>query len=154
MIREILQYPDARLRIKAVDVPLPLTEEVRSITIDMIHTMLWHNGVGLAATQIGIGLRIIVAAPIPESPVVMINPKWEPISENVYQSTEGCLSVRDEIKRIPRQRFVRVEFVNLSGKKEELLCEEFYSAIIQHECDHLDGILIADHPNTLNLRVL
>ena len=156
MVREILEYPDPRLREMAKPVS-EVTDEVRSLVDDMAETMYAAPGCGLAAPQIGIDLRVFVVdcagEDEPSDLRVFINPE---ILEKDGQVTwnEGCLSfpgVTEEIKRAER---VKVRALDRDGKPFELETDGLLAVAIQHETDHLNGVLMIDKLNALKKRMM
>lgn len=143
---EILKFPDPRLRIKAVPVT-KFDAELRRTVEDMYETMYEHQGVGLAATQVNIHQRYFTMDLSEErnQPVVVINP--EIISQEGMQiDHHGCLSVGGGISdRIERAAKLRVRGQDLDGKTFEWDMEEVGAICVQHEIDHLNGILFIDH---------
>ena len=141
---------DARLWQRAQPVRSFDTPELHALIADMEETMLHLDGVGLAAPQIGIGLRIVIFG-FRESPrypdadsvpyTVLINPVLAPLSDETEDSWEGCLSVPGMRGLVPRWRSLRYTGVDQFGKPVERSVEGFHARVVQHECDHLDGIL-------------
>jgi peptide deformylase len=120
---------------------------------DMIDTMHEYHGVGLAAPQVHEGLRIFVAAiaPMDEEPLspdvepmVFVNPVVTPLSSDVVDDWEGCLSIPDLRGRVPRARAIVVSAMDRHGGKVEIASRDFPARVIQHETDHLDGVLFLD----------
>jgi len=156
MIREILEYPDPRLREVAKPVA-EVTDEIRQLVDDMAETMYDAPGVGLAAPQIGENHRIFVIdcaeEDEPSQLLVFINPEiFEKDGQIVW--TEGCLSfpgVREEIKRAER---VKVRALDRNGKPFELEADGLLAVAIQHETDHLNGVLMVDKLNALKRRMM
>lgn len=130
--------------------------EVRSGTIqdlidDMFDTMVEYHGVGLAAPQIHEGVRLFVADlgardqdRDDTEPVAIINPEIVPVGSEIVEDWEGCLSIPDIRGRVPRARAITVRALDRSGKRIELSAQDFDARVIQHETDHLDGILFFD----------
>lgn len=156
MILEILKYPDPRLREVAKPVA-KVTDEIRKIVDDMAETMYAAPGCGLAATQVGINLRIFVidtaSEDEPSDLRVFINP--EVLATDGAQSwSEGCLSfpgVTEEIKRAER---VRARALGRDGKPFELEADGLLAVAIQHETDHLNGVLFIDKLSALKKRMM
>jgi peptide deformylase len=116
---------------------------------DMIETMVEYHGVGLAAPQVHEPLRLFVAAIGGEeesdaSPVVIINPQITPVGSEVVEDWEGCLSIPDIRGRVPRAREIRVRALDRTGARIELRAQNYTARVIQHETDHLDGVLFFD----------
>jgi len=134
---------------KAVKVDDPTSSYVQQLASDMVETMIDAPGVGLAAPQVHVPLRII-AFRIPFSqkdnnqsvpPTVIINPEITPLSDIKEEELEGCLSIPKMVGVVPRYKNIRYQAYDLSGQKLEVDAEGYHARIIQHECDHLDGIL-------------
>lgn len=122
---------------------------------DLFDTMEEYEGVGLAAPQVHVSKRIaVVEVPggpgegIPPTP--MINPEVQPLTRREMQTWEGCLSLPGLIGLVPRPRAVRVDYLDADGKPAHLVVEGFSAAAVQHECDHLDGVLYVDRIRDLN----
>lgn len=150
MIRPILRMGDPRL----LKVSAPVTEfgtpELDELLRDMFETMHDADGAGLAAPQIGVPLRVVIfgfasnqrypdAPPVPET--VLINPTIEPLTEVMEDGWEGCLSVPGLRGVVPRILRVRYSGFDAQGKAFTREAEGFHARVVQHECDHLDGIL-------------
>ncbi len=156
MIREILEYPDARLREVAKPVA-QVTPEIQALVDDMAETMYAAPGCGLAATQLGIPQRIFVvdcaAEDEPSQLLVFINPEFIE-KDGVQTWEEGCLSfpgVTEEIKRAER---VKIRALDRNGKSFELEAEGLLAVALQHENDHLDGVLMIDKLSALKKRMM
>jgi len=149
-ILEILKYPDPRLRIKAQPVT-KIDDALRRIVADMYETMYDAQGVGLAATQVDIHQQIFTMD-ISESrdqPFCVLNPEITD-KEGVQFDAEGCLSVGAGVyDKVQRALKVRLRGMDLSGKIIELAAEGLMATCIQHEIDHLNGILFIDHLSRL-----
>lgn len=149
-ILQILKYPDPRLRVKAQPV-MQITDEIRQFVADMFETMYAANGIGLAATQVGIHQQIFVmdVSENREENFCVINPIVTPIN-GMQHDLEGCLSVGSGIyDRVERAAEVHLQAINLAGKTFELKAVDLMAACIQHETDHLNGILFIDHLSRL-----
>ncbi|HEY3666622.1 MAG TPA: peptide deformylase [Polyangiaceae bacterium] len=156
MIREILEYPDARLREIAKPVA-EVTAEIQALVDDMAETMYDAPGCGLAANQIGVDHRIFVVdcagEDEPSQLLVFINPEIIE-KDGVLTWEEGCLSfpgVTEEIKRAER---VMVRALDRSGKSFELEADGLLAVAIQHETDHLNGVLMIDKLSALKKRMM
>lgn len=146
---DILKYPDPRLRTKAVPVAR-VDADIRRIVDDMYETMYASRGVGLAATQVNIHQQIFVmdVSETHDQRVCVLNP--EILSrEGVRYEAEGCLSVTDVYDKVKRAAKVRLRGMNLEGKTFEIEAEELMAVCIQHEVDHLNGILFINHLSRL-----
>ncbi|HZR24139.1 MAG TPA: peptide deformylase [Vicinamibacterales bacterium] len=145
-------HPVLRQKARALEkseIKLPV---VQQLIDDMIETMVEYHGVGLAAPQIHESLRIFVAAldtdeeetaKDPE-PVVLINPDITPVGSEIVEDWEGCLSIPDIRGKVPRSREIRVRAYDRRGDRLDLRAHDFSARVIQHEADHLDGILFFD----------
>ncbi len=155
-IRTILQYPDNRLRQKAARVET-ISAEIRALIEDMAETMYAAPGVGLAATQIGEPHRIfivdIAGEDEPSNLHVFINPEIVK-SEGEQTGPEGCLSFPGITEDVKRAATVRVRATNLEGKPFELEATELMAVAIQHENDHLEGVLMIDRMGMLKRRIV
>lgn len=123
---------------------------VQKLIEDMIDTMVEYRGVGLAAPQVHEGLRVFVAMldtadeGAEVQPIAIINPELTPVGGDVVEDWEGCLSIPDIRGRVPRAREVKLRAFDQDGKRLELHAHDYPARIIQHETDHLDGILFFD----------
>ena len=154
MILDILKYPDKRLRTIAKPV-MSVDETIRQQVKDMFETMYEAPGIGLAATQVNFHQRIIVIDISDQcnEPICLINPKVIEKSGEI-QWEEGCLSVPDYYENVIRANDIKVQALNQHGKTFELEASEMLSVCIQHEIDHLDGILFVDHLSKLKQKRL
>ena len=148
MILKVLQDNEEPLR--RLSTPTLLTEGVRDLVRDMRETMLSLNGIGLAAPQVGVNLRVIVmqtivtgklSAPVQE----MINPVITSYSSEEVEIEEGCLSIPGEYLMIKRPHKIHVKFQDLSGKYKKWRLKGLEARIVQHEIDHLNGVLMTDY---------
>ena len=154
MILDILKYPDKRLRTIAKPV-VSVDETIRQQVKDMFETMYEAPGIGLAATQINFHQRIIVIDISDQcnEPICLINPEVIEKSGEI-QWEEGCLSVPDYYENIIRANDIKVQALNQHGETFELEASEMLSVCIQHEIDHLNGILFIDHLSKLKQKRL
>ncbi len=154
---KIIALPDQRLRTKAIAVE-NVDEKIRQLMDDMLETMLYKDrGIGLAANQVGILRRILVidiGREYHPLPFKMANPEIIWRSDDEYAVQEGCLSVPDQWAEIPRANRVKVRFLDENNVQQELEAEGLLSCCIQHEIDHLDGILFADHLSSVKRRIM
>ncbi|MEZ5995018.1 MAG: peptide deformylase [Hyphomonadaceae bacterium] len=152
-IRPILIAPDARLKQKSAPVEGPVTDAHRALMDDMLETMYAAPGIGLAAIQVGEPLRIIVMdlarEDEPKQPRHFVNPEilWK--SEDIAPYEEGCLSVPDFYEEVERPARVKLRYMNYAGETIEEDAEGLYAVCIQHEMDHLEGVLFIDHISRL-----
>ena len=151
-LRDIIILPDKRLRqesepVKAVDA------EVRTLVEDMFETMYQAPGVGLAAIQVGVPRRIVTVDTAkkdePKNPQVFINPEiiWSSEEKNTYE--EGCLSIPEYYEEVERPSEVKVRFMDLDGKTQEVAANGLLATVLQHEIDHTNGVLFIDHISKL-----
>lgn len=143
---EILEFPDPRLRNKAKPVA-EVDDHVRSIVNDMFDTMYDASGIGLAAIQVNIPLRIVVidVSEDRDEPQVFINPSFEVLEEELEEYDEGCLSVPGFYETVERPRRVLIKALDQDGKPFEKEATGVLAICIQHEIDHLDGKLFVDY---------
>lgn len=151
-VRPILVIPDARLR--AVADPIEeIDDDVRALARDMLDTMYDAPGVGLAAPQIGVMKRIVVMDLAKEgeepAPLVLINPEILKVSEETQVTEEGCLSIPELYYEVERPAEVTVRYTDLNGKTVEVEAKERLAVCVQHELDHLDGVLYIDYLSRL-----
>jgi peptide deformylase len=150
-IRDILRMGDPRLLRQAEPVTAFDTPELNALIVDLFDTMHAANGAGLAAPQIGVNLQVVVfgsgdaiarypdAPPVP--PTILINPTLEPIGEAMAEDWEGCLSVPGLRGVVPRYRHLRYRGVDQYGDPIDRTVSDFHARVVQHECDHLIGML-------------
>jgi peptide deformylase len=136
------------LRKKAAAVKDPLHPDVQRLVDDMIATMTEYQGVGLAGPQVHAASRVIIVEAVKGSgwsgPTALINPVIEPTSQQKAEDWEGCLSIHDMRGMVPRFRSLRVRAIDRRGKEMDFEATEFHARVIQHEVDHLDGVLYLD----------
>jgi peptide deformylase len=154
-VLEILRYPHPTLKKRAKEVER-IDEGIKRLIHDMAETMYGANGIGLAACQIGVPQRVIVLDVSPIDPrhsfFAMVNP--EVISqEGEVDHEEGCLSVPDCFEKVKRREKVRVKGISPEGKEMEIAGEGILAFALQHEIDHLDGILILDRLSLLKRQI-
>ncbi len=142
-VREIHCLPDAVLRGKARKVST-IDKSIRSLIDDMVITMQQANGVGLAAPQIGVPLRVVVMQMPEEEPFAIINPKVVKRSGE-REFVEGCLSVPGYQGVIKRSASVTVKGLSREGKEIRIKATDFMAQVLEHELDHLNGVLYIDH---------
>ena len=154
MILNILKYPDKRLRTVAKPV-VSVDETIKQQVKDMFETMYEAPGIGLAATQVNFHQRIIVIDISDQcnDPICFINPEIFEKSGEI-QWEEGCLSVPDYYENVIRANDIKVQALNQNGETFELEASEMLSVCIQHEIDHLNGILFVDHLSKLKQKRL
>lgn len=149
-VRDILKMGDPRLLRVAHPVREFDTPELHTLIEDMFDTMEAANGAGLAAPQIGVDLQLVIfgftkserypeAPPVPRT--VLINPQITPLSEDLEDGWEGCLSVPGLRGVVPRHQRIRYTGFDPQGRRIEREAEGFHARVVQHECDHLAGVL-------------
>jgi peptide deformylase len=150
--REILVLPDARLR-QVADPIEKIDASIKALAKDMLDTMYDAPGIGLAGPQIGEMKRIVVMDLAKEGekpdPIVMINPEILKYSEDTVTSEEGCLSIPEIYYEVERPADVTVRYTDLDGKTVEKDATDRLAVCIQHELDHLDGVLYIDYLSRL-----
>jgi peptide deformylase len=150
MIRDVLKMGDARLLEQAAPVQAFDTAELQTLLADMRDTMDHLNGAGLAAPQIGVGLQVVIfgvgrnprypdAEEVPDT--VLINPRLTPLSDELEEGWEGCLSVPGLRGAVPRYARLRYQGFDETGRPIDRTVTGFHARVVQHECDHLMGIL-------------
>ena len=151
-IRKIVIEPDPILRKKSVTLE-KVDDEIRNLLDDMLETMYSAPGIGLAAVQIGILKRMIVIDISKEKdkkkPLFLINPEIVSRSKNTSIYQEGCLSLPGHFAEIERPADCQIKYIDYHGKKKELKANGLLSTCIQHEVDHLDGVLFIDYLSKL-----
>jgi len=151
-IRKILTEPDPILRQKSLEVKI-FDKDLQNLMDDMLLTMYSAPGIGLAAIQVGIPKRVIVIDLSREkekkNPIFFVNPKIISKSESWATYEEGCLSVPGQFAEIDRPDKCHIEFLDYNGKRQEMRIEGLLATCIQHEIDHLEGILFIDYLSKL-----
>jgi peptide deformylase len=151
-VRPILIAPDPHLKAVAADVA-KVDGEIRRLIDDMLQTMYEADGIGLAAVQIGVAKRVIVMdidqKEGKKNPRVFVNPKILWASEELATFEEGCLSVPDIWEDVQRPARIRAEYQDRDGKKQTLEADGLLADCLQHEMDHLDGVLFIDRLSRL-----
>ena len=151
-IRSILTAPDPRL--KVVSEPVAKVDgEIRTLVDDMIETMYGADGIGLAAIQVGVAKRMLVMdidqRDGKKNPRVFINPVITWMSDEMAVNEEGCLSIPEIWDEVERPARIKAEYLDRDGKKQELEADGLLAVCLQHEMDHLEGILFVDHLSKL-----
>ena len=151
----VAPHPILKAKAKPVDA---VDAEVRQMMDDMLETMYDAPGIGLAAPQIGVGSRVIVldiaGEGEPKAPMAMVNPELTWVSDEDATYEEGCLSVPEHYADVVRPARIRVAYLDRDGKKQELEAEGLLATVIQHEMDHLEGILFIDHLSNLKRNMI
>ncbi len=153
----ILIAPHQILKTRALPVKSPDTEVVRDLIPRLFATMYKAPGIGLAAPQIGHGLRLFVIDLMPndkKQPICLINPEIVAVSDELATREEGCLSLPNQYADITRPARVKVRYFDAAGAKREIEGDGLLSACLQHEIDHLDGVLFVDHLSALKRNMI
>ncbi|AXE63024.1 peptide deformylase [Hyphomonas polymorpha PS728] len=152
-IREILTVPDPRLKQVSKPVEGGVTDDIRALMDDMLETMYDAPGIGLAAIQIGVPLRVIVMDLAREGeepqPRYFVNPEIVETIEETKPYEEGCLSVPDIFDQVERPARCRIRYLDYDGNQVDEWAEDLYAVCIQHEMDHLEGTLFIDYLSRL-----
>lgn len=153
----IITAPDPRL--EAVSTPVEaVTDEVRRQLDDMLETMYAAPGIGLAAIQVGIQKRMLVIDVSREGedkqPLYIINPEFTWLSDDDKVYEEGCLSLPEQYAEVARPAEVKIEYLDYHGEKKEMQADGLLAVCLQHEMDHLDGILFVDHLSALKRNMI
>jgi peptide deformylase len=153
----VLIAPDPRLKLKAKPVA-QVDAKIRRLMDDMLETMYVAPGIGLAAPQVGEALRIIVADVAREEeekqPLCMANPEILWRSEELATYNEGCLSLPEHYADVTRPASIRVRYIDHENEIRELTAEGLLATVIQHEMDHLQGVLFVDHISPLKRNII
>jgi peptide deformylase len=151
-LRDIIILPDKRLRLVS-DPVKTIDKEIKSLVTDMFETMYDAPGIGLAAIQVGVPARVVTMdlskKEGPQEPRVFINPEilWKSEEKSLYE--EGCLSIPEFYADVERPAKVRVRYLDLDGNEKEIEAEGLLATCLQHEIDHLNGVLFIDHISRL-----
>jgi peptide deformylase len=151
-LREIIKLPDPRLRLVSKPVG-KIDDEIRTLVADMFETMYAAPGIGLAAIQVGVPQRVVTLdlakKDDPKNPQVVINPEilWSSEERGTYE--EGCLSIPELYEEVERPAQVKVRFTALDGAVHEVDANGLLATCLQHEIDHLNGVLFIDHLSRL-----
>ena len=156
-LRPILIAPDPRL--KEVSKPVEaVDDELRALMDDMLETMYDAPGIGLAAIQIGVPKRVIVMDLAKEdeepNPLYLVNPEiiWHSDQDKIYE--EGCLSLPEYYEEVQRPDEVKVRYLDYDGEIREMHCRDTLAVCVQHEMDHLEGVLFVDHLSRLKRQMI
>jgi peptide deformylase len=148
----IIIAPDPRLNVTAGAVD-SVDETVRTLIDDLLETMYAAPGVGLAAPQVGVAKRVIVVdcaeRDAPRAPLAMVNPELLWTSNEVIVAQEGCLSLPDQFADVERSHAIRARYLDRDNETRELEAEGLLATCVQHEMDHLDGVLFVDRISRL-----
>ncbi len=154
----IIKLPDPILREKSSPVET-VDAEVRAFLNDMLETMYAAPGIGLAAVQVGVLRRMLVLDVVrgedePKKPMMLINPEIISMGDMPRVHEEGCLSIPEMYAEVERPALVRVRYVDVEGKQREEVFEDLLATVVQHEIDHLNGLLFIDHLSRLKRDLL
>lgn len=154
---KIVTIPNENLRKRSLEVDLDFVRDKANQDFfdDMIQTMYEDDGIGLAAPQVGKNIRVCVIGKEAlkkdkqnkldnNDDLVLINPTWQKTTKNTHADLEGCLSVPKTYGKVKRYKNIHVEAINRKGEKIKFEANNFFARVIQHEVDHLDGILFID----------
>ena len=153
MVYDIIKYGNELLKNKS-DVVEEITDELREILDNLVKTMIDSNGVGLAAPQVGINKRFFVCMIGEDNIIKVINPVITPLSEEKIVFEEGCLSIPGIYKNVNRYKKVKMNYLDEDGNQKELELEDYPSVVVQHEADHLDGVLFVDKISPVAKRMI
>lgn len=157
MVLDIITAPDPRLKRKAKPVD-SVDAEVRQLMDDLLATMYAAPGIGLAAPQVGVLKRVIVLdidrEDVKTGPLFLANPEIVEASDDDATYEEGCLSLPEHYSEVVRPAKVTVRYLDRDGKRQEMACEGLLATCVQHEIDHLDGILFVDHISALKRNMI
>ena len=148
-VRDIAQIGDPVLERVAAPVADPAAPEIRALVADMVDSMESAGGIGIAAPQIGVSLRVVLFFLPPARDeagegvplTVLVNPEIEALDDERVTEFEGCLSVPDRRGQVSRARRIRYRGITLDGQTIDRIAEGWHARVVQHECDHLDGVL-------------
>jgi peptide deformylase len=151
-VRDILIIPDKRLRLKSEPVKA-VDKTLRALIDDMFETMYAAPGIGLAAIQIGAARRVVTMdlakKDEPKQPQIFINPEVTWVSDEKATYEEGCLSIPEYYEEVERPKSVRVKYLDLDLKPQEIEADGLLATCLQHEIDHTNGVLFIDHISKL-----
>ncbi|HUK09686.1 MAG TPA: peptide deformylase [Stellaceae bacterium] len=156
-ILPIIVAPDPRLKVKAKPVKR-VDDEVRRLMDDMLETMYLAPGIGLAAPQVGVARRVLVVDAAREgekpAPLKIANPEILWRSEDLATYSEGCLSLPEHYADVTRPAAIRLRYLDYQNEIRELECSGLLATCIQHEMDHLEGLLFVDHISALKRSII
>ena len=156
-LRQIITLPDPRLRMRCAPVAA-VDGAVRALMDDMLETMYAAPGIGLAAIQVGEPMRLIVLDPArkdeAKAPLFLANPRVVATSDETSSYEEGCLSIPDHYEEVTRPARVRVAYLDRDGAEREIEADGLMATVLQHEIDHLDGVLFVDHISRLKRELI
>ncbi len=149
--------PDPRLKVACRPVAA-VDDRIRTLMADMLETMYAEDGIGLAAPQVGREERVIVidvaGRDDPPNPVKLANPEVVWTSDELRTQEEGCLSLPEHYAEVTRPDRVRIRYLDENGERREIEAEGLLATCLQHEIDHLDGVLFVDHISALKRNII
>ncbi|MFV9875262.1 MAG: peptide deformylase [Rickettsiales endosymbiont of Dermacentor nuttalli] len=151
--------PDPRLKKKSLPVK-KVDDDLRRFMDDMLETMYYSEGAGLAAIQVGIPKRVLIVdinkkeGGNTKNPIFMVNPEMFYVSEEKCIRQEGCLSIPTQVLDIERPSMIKVKYLDYDGNVQELETDGWLATAIQHEMDHLNGVLLLDHASLMKRDVM
>lgn len=155
MVYEIKKYGEAVLKEVAKEVELSeFNDDFRKFLDDMVETMYASDGIGLAAPQIGISKRIFVCDNGEGVVRKVINPVISPMTEELQEYEEGCLSVPGIFKKVERPKKIKIRYLNENAEEVEEIADKFLAVVMQHEYDHLNGILFVEKVSPMAKRMI
>ncbi len=156
-IRQVIIAPDSRLKLRSSPVER-VDDPTRALIDDMLETMYAAPGVGLAAPQIGVLRRVIVvdlgSARMERAPMCMVNPEIVWASDELQAQEEGCLSFPEQFAEVTRPARIRLRYLDRQGEIREREADGMLATCIQHEIDHLDGLVFVDHISGLRRGII
>lgn len=151
-VKPLIILPDPLLRVQSKPVER-IDDELRQFSDDMLETMYDAPGIGLAAIQVGVPIRMLVIdlakEEEPKAPITFINPEIVQLSDELSIYEEGCLSIPEYFAEVERPASLTVRYQDLDGKTQELTTDGLLATCLQHEIDHLNGVLFIDHISRL-----
>ena len=156
-ILTVIHAPDPRLKVKSAPVTR-VDDEIRTLMDDMLETMYVAPGIGLAAPQVGVHKRVLVAdlsgKDEDPAPIRMANPELVSTSEETAVYEEGCLSLPEEYAEVTRPARARIRYLDETDTEREIDVDGILATCLQHEMDHLDGVLFVDHISRLKRNII
>jgi peptide deformylase len=155
-ILELVTAPDPRLEICSQEVK-SVTPEIQQFMDDMVETMYAEEGLGLSAVQVGRHIRVLVMDMKDDgekNPIYMVNPEIESSSEEESLFEEGCLSFPGQRAMVTRPKDVTVRYLDYHGKSQKMECTGLLATCVQHEMDHLNGVVFIDHVSRLKREMI
>ena len=142
MIQKIVKSTHHKLRKKSLEVEN--ASSIKKLIQDLVDTRKSYEALGLAAIQIGVRKRVALICPPEKEAYIIINPVITSYSDEIEMGVEGCLSYKGKQRRLHRHKSINIEYIDINGNKCRGVAEELEARILQHEVDHMDGILMED----------